>query len=315
MKDRFNNRVVTIILASMVIAIIGWLLVKNWDQILTFPWRINIKFLLLVVAFHFFGLVMIFWCWQLMLHRLGGKLQLLTGIRLFFVSNLTRRLPTLIPQVGGRLILYKREGIARTTVMNCILLETLIATTSGIITFLAFLPAYTTVNHNLILPLIIIGAVLILACIIRPQLLVQLTNWVLARAKRGGLTSMPNRNDMIVWNLLYITSWIFGGISFYFLPRALADIQGPGLFDAIGIITISTLIAFLVLPLPLSFGVREITGAALLTPWMPLTTALLFMIAFRLIFTIDDIMLAIIASFIGPRTDPNRALPDEPGQP
>jgi len=298
MKNRSKYSGLTAVLAILVLVIVASILAKNWNQILIFPWQINFIYLFLVVVFQFISLAMTFWAWQLMVNRLGGYISLLTGIRLYYTSNLTRRLPTIFPQVGSRLVLYKQAGISRTSIMNCILLETVLTIISGILIFLIFLPFYSTVKHNLVIPMIITGVILLLAFLLKPELLVQLTNYFLARLKRSGLTQMPNRKDIIIWILIYMLAWFFGGISFYFLPRALAAIQGPGFFDALGITTLSTLFSILVLPLPFSFGVKEITGAALLIPWMPVSTAIIITIAYRIILTISDIFWALAASLI-----------------
>jgi hypothetical protein len=200
--------------------------------------------------------------------------------------------------VGGRILIYNQVGMSGAVTLNCILLESILVGIAGIIVFFIFFPFYTTMPQGVATVMLITGVTIVSIFIAKPQVLIDLTNWLAIRWKKQQLMSIPNRRDILIWIGLYTLPWILGGISFYYAPRAVADIAAPPLIDAIGISTLSNLISILAMILPLNFGLKELTSAAMLTTWMPMSTALIITIMYRLILTANDILWALGAQLI-----------------
>ena len=303
MTGRYSHRLATIILTGLVVLLLGLYLYKNWEQISAFPWRIHFGYLALVVIFNSLAVGVTFWVWQLMIYRLGDFNDTRTGFKLYYLSALTKRLPTSLPMVGGRILIYNQVGMSSAATLNCILLESILVGIAGILVFFIFFPFYTTIPRGIATVMFISGVIIVAIFITKPQILIDLTNWIAIRYKRQILTKVPNRRDILLWIGIYTLAWVLGGFSLYCAPRALANISSPPLIDAIGISTLSNLVSILAMLLPLNFGLKELTSAAMMTTWMPMSTALIITIIYRLILTANDILWAIGAQLIPPNRD------------
>ncbi len=275
-----------------------WVLYRQRADILIFPWRLSLMYLLLVSFFHSIALGATFWAWHAMISRLGNFTDFRLNFRYYYVSTLAKRLPTSLPYIGSRLVMYRQEGVSGAAVMNCILLENLLVGVGGVIVFLLFIPFYTSTPANITMILLALAVVLITALLARPQIVVEFSNWILVKLKRRALTSMPNRSDILIWVGIYTLPWFFAGASFYCLPRALSTITALGAFDALSISALSTLVSLSNFVLPGGLALKELTSSALLTPWMPLSAALVITIIYRVIHTADEILWALFALVI-----------------
>lgn len=224
-----------------------------------------------------------------MVKKLSGFNDPIISFKFYYLTNLAKRLPTSIPSIGSRLILYKQIGVSRSAIINCIALESLLIGLGGSITFISFLPFYSQVPNDFTLPLAV-GTLLLLGLLfIKPQILITISNWFLRKTHRQLLTASPNRTDLIFWTGIYIAPWIFSGIGLYLLPLSLSSIQFPSTIDAIGISTLATLITLLNIFLPGGLGLKEFAVSFLLTPYVPLSIGLVISIVWRILNTLIDI--------------------------
>jgi hypothetical protein len=309
LKNRSLHNLITLGTSLGVVGMIIWITVRQWNEILIFPWKVNIGIVLLIPLIHSVTLGTTFWAWHLMVRRLGGFSDLRSSLYFYYVSNLAKRLPTSLPYIGGRLVMYKEVGVSGSAMMNCIVLENLLIGIGGVITFLIFLPFYTKVPAGIVTPMVAVGLGSIGILIIRPQLLVELTNWILRRFKREGLTRVPNRSDILIWTGIYTLPWLIGGICFWFAPRALSTITGINLVDAIEISTLSTLVSLLYFIVPGGLALKEMTASALMTIWMPFSAALVITMVYRLLHTVNEILWAVGTYLIYAHRH------DQPGEP
>ena len=288
----------TLLLFISIFGIIGWIIYTQKDAILAFPWKFDWKALLLVSLFHSIALGATFWAWYVMMARLGKFTDLAANFRYYYVSTLTKRLPTSLPYIGSRLVMYKQENVSTPVIINCILLENLLIGVAGIIAFLLFSPFYTNVPGNIIVPMVISAILLIALLFIRPEWLILVTNWALRRLHKEQITTSLSRRDILYLIGIYILPWVFAGISFYFAPRALSDFHGLSLMDSFQISMLSTLVSLLYFIIPGGLALKELTASVLMTAWMPLSAAILITFAYRIIHTLDEVMWALIALLI-----------------
>jgi hypothetical protein len=284
-----------------VIALIGVVVVREWDQIIAFPWRLDLKYLSLSLLFHSLALGTTFLVWYLMIDRLSGFNDLTLNIRFYYLSTLAKRVPTAVWYVGGRLAMYRQVGVAGSVVIGCILLENIMIAMAGALVFLTLLPMYSHVLYpHLSLkvggPIALAGISLFSLLLVRPRVLVDFTNRVLRRLGRSELENVPATRDIALWVGLYTLPWLFAGASLYFAILALSDVVGPGIWDSIGISTLAMLVTILSFVLPGGFGLKELTFGALLSFWMPLSSALVLSVAYRLLQTGNEVVWAMVAS-------------------
>ncbi len=298
MKKLTHRNWITLGTSLAVLGVIVWIVIKQWKDILVFPWLIDIKFILLVLIFHTLAVAATFWAWHLMVARMGGFKDIRSDIYFYYVSNLAKRLPTSIPYIGSRLVMYKRAGISQAAIMNCIVLENLLIGMAGVIIFFIFLPFYSSVPKGIVPPMVAVELILITGLLARPQFIIDITNWVLIRFKKEGMTRIPSRRDILIWIGVYTLPWIFAGLSLYFAFRGFSSINTISVMDAIEISTLSTLVSLLYFIVPGGLALKEMTSSALLTAWMPFSIALVITMVYRLLQTANDIFWALVAHLV-----------------
>ena len=285
----------------LVFAVMGIVVIREWDILIAFPWQFDIGFLGLTIVFHSLALGVTFWVWHLMIARLGRFGNAKLNFRFYYVSTLAKRIPTAIWYIGGRLALYGQVGVATSPVLNCIFLENVIIGIAGVFTFLVFLPLYSQFPKAGVIPFTVAGIVGLTGLLARPQLFVDATNWILKRLGKRVLDQAPARKDILVWSGLYILPWILAGFSLYCATRAFSGTVELGIIDAIGISTLAMLVALLSTILPSGLGLKELTSSVLLSYWMPLSSAVVISIAYRLIQTANEILWALAATRVAAR--------------
>lgn len=298
MGNRKGFSLLTILLSAFVMGLLVYLIVKHWPEIAAFPWHLNLRYLTLVLFFHSLALGITFWVWHLMVARLSGFREARLNFRFYYLSTLAKRLPTALPYIGGRLALYKKVGVPGAVVVTCILMENILIGVAGAITFLLFLPFYSNVPYGVALPISVGTTILVIALIARPQLLSEFINWLLKRLKKQGLDQIPDRRDILIWTGLYILPWLFAGASLYFAPKALTTTPGPNLIDSLEVSTLATMVTLINFILPSGMGLKELTSTALLSIWMPISSALVISLVYRIIHTINEIVWALGALLV-----------------
>jgi len=269
---------------------------REWDALVSFPWRLDIRYLILTVVFHSVALGVTFWVWHLMIVRLGDFDDLRLNFRFYYVSTLAKRIPTPVWYVGGRLMMYQSVGVSVSEVLNCVVLENVIIGIAGVFTFLVLLPFYSRLPETNVLPLTLVGAVGILVLLTRPQVFVDVTNWILKRLRRQRLDRVPARKDILLWGGLYILPWLVAGLSLYCVTHSFSGRVGLGIIDAIGVSTLAMLVALLSALLPGGLGLRELTSGVLLAYWMPFSSAIVISFVYRLIQTANEMFWALAAT-------------------
>lgn len=279
----------------MVLGLMGLVIYREWDLIISFPWQLNVAYLALTLLFHSLALGSTYIVWHLMIARIGRFRDLWTNFRFYYLSTLAKRIPSAIWYVGGRLVMYGEVGVPRSAVLNCVALEILIVGIAGALVYLAFFPLYTYGSDGVIWPVAGVAITLLGVLVIRPQILIEGTNALLVRFGRKTQLPLIHRQDILIWGGLYTLPWLFGGTALFFMVKALSPHRSPDLASAIGISTLSTLVALLSTILPGGLALKEITASALLTGWMPLSAGIVISIAYRLLQTLNEVAWALLA--------------------
>jgi hypothetical protein len=285
----------TVALVLVVIGLIMWLAVSNWNELVTFPWRLHLGYLLLTMVLHSTGLGVTFVIWHLMIKRLSGFGDWRVNLRYYYVSVLAKRVPTSVPFISGRLVMYRQVGVPASIVLNCIALETLLVGVGGVITLVMLWPFANRLPWQILAVFAAPTAFLVGLLLMWPSVFFELTNQVLRHLNRPTLERFPVGQDIILWAALYVIPWLTTGTSFYFAPQAFSTVTGPDLLQSIIISTVSMLISLGSLLLPAGFGLKEVTSAILLSPWIPLTAASVIVIVYRITHTVDEIIFALLA--------------------
>ncbi|MBX3049993.1 MAG: flippase-like domain-containing protein [Caldilineaceae bacterium] len=303
LKSPLIAKVIYTLVPLGVIGLMAWLVIKNRQMILQFPWQIHWPSLLLASAFHSLALLVTYWVWHLLIDRFSGFNDPWANLRIYYVSTLAKRIPSSIPYISGRLVLYRQVGVSSAVVLNSILLENLLLGIAGGFVLVIFWNLYTgEMPAYVAYSLAAIALALLTGIALRFDALRNLGNRLLRRLNLAELEHSPTARDFLLWTSLYALPWLLAGASLYFGVRGVTDSVRLTLGDALAISTLSTLVSLLNLILPVGFGLKEVSMSALLLPWMPTSVAILFSLAYRLLHTLDEVGWALLVLAISGRS-------------
>jgi len=289
------EQVVALLLFGATFALMGLILYRDRENILSFDWRINPGNLMLTSLLYSTTLALLFVAWQGILKQTSGFYNLRKNFRIYYLSLLARRLPSLIWYVTGRLYMYRREGISESAVMGGTALESLIVALAGVLVFLMLLPFYGSVDLAVRALPVALAGVILLALLFQPRYLLNLINRVFARFKHPPMNVNVRRRDMLLWLLIHILAWLIGGASLYYLINAIYTLPLADLPGVVGIATLTTLVALLTSVIPGGSSIKELTLAALLSNYTPLSVAVVIAITYRIWQTLLDLLWAALA--------------------
>ena len=298
-RARYSKWINTI-LPVLVLALMGAIVYRQRTELRAISWHIRPGLIVLTLLLHSLALAATFVVWHLMISHLGGFSDLKSNLRVYYVSTLAKRIPTAFWYIGGRLLMYGEVGVLASQVINCVVLENVLIGIAGVITLLALLPFYSGVAAARMLPLGLVAALGLTALLLRPRVFVDATNWVLRRFDKREIDVAPTRAQIALWSAIYILPWLFAGGAFYCATHALIGHVELDLIDAMGISTVSMLVALLSLLLPAGMGLKELTSSALLARWLPFSAAIAVSLAYRLLQTANEMVWALVATAISP---------------
>jgi uncharacterized membrane protein YbhN (UPF0104 family) len=293
-----THKLFTWVMSVLLLGTIAYILLKYRDEIIAFPWAVNWKYLFMFFIVQSVAVGSMFLSWHLIVKKHTGFNNYTLSFKFYCLSTLAKRLPTILPYVSSRLILYRQIGISSAAIINCLVLENLLIGIGGMVTFLSLSPFYSHAPPYLSLVLAIITFAVIGIVLFNPRLFTKTTNWVLYRLHKEPLAASPKRRDLFGWIGLYIIPWALSGVALFLLPKAFSSSAFPSLLDVMGIATASSLIAVVNIILPGSLGVKEIAASALLSMWVPLSVGLVISLLWRLLNTLIDIIWTLFSSML-----------------
>lgn len=213
--------------------------------------------------------------------RLGARSGFLQHARIYYLSNVAKRLPGALWYVGGRVVLYGREGVRARSVIVGSAIEGALILLSGAVLTIPFLTVALPSRRWLW-----IGVGLgITFALLNPKSV----RWLLQRATSNSEPSAIALRDVYAWLGIFISVWILGGVLLAAIIGVFQPLQVRQLPWIIGTWACAGTVSMLTLFLPSNFGVSEVTLAALLSQVMPAGAAVLVAVAVRLVTTAFDI--------------------------
>lgn len=262
-----------------------WLAWQFRDDIL--PYLQNANPIGFVRAFGWFliSLAAIVAGWAVLMRRFAPGMHWWTHVWIYCVTLASRRLPGTIWYVGGRLVLYRREGVSRTLVSIASSLEYAVMIVSGALVGLILLPAAADVPGGVFAALALTAALILFS----PRLV----RWFAGRVGRP----MPvdiRITDVLVWLATVSVTWLGGGMMLVAIIRAFDPVSAPQIGFILGAWAISGMLGALTMFLPSSFGVNEISLTFFLAQIMPVTEAGTIAIVSRILGIVFEFALAAI---------------------
>ncbi|MFN8472908.1 MAG: hypothetical protein U0822_12015 [Anaerolineae bacterium] len=313
----------SLVVLAIVLGLLAVIVYRDRDQLAAYPWQPQPVYIALASIAHSISLGITFFAWDRMLRRLApqGGSSFRTNFAIYYTTSLAKRIPGTVWYAAGRVALYERLSVGPSLTMAALVYESALVFLSGLLAILLLVPFALRAGIGGVLTLpgpttlaalaVILGLMLVLMW---PGTLERLINLARRILKRDAIQVQARHRDIVFWTALYLGANLVGAaIGFYCIVNIVYPIP-PSQFAPIALIgTISVvvgLISFLVPFVPLA---REASVTLLLTAYLPLPVTLIAAILFRVVWTVNDAVWAMLAYRIG-QTDatvvPGRDTPE-----
>lgn len=293
----------------VVFAILALVVYRDRDQLRAYAWQPQPIYIALASIAHSISLGITFLAWDRMMRRLspqgGGSYR--TNFAIYYTTSLAKRIPGTVWYAAGRVALYERLGVSPSLTMAALVYESALVFLSGLVAIILLVPLALRagIGDALTLPgpTALVALTLILALMVGlmwPGMLERLINLARRIMKREAIAVQAGHRDVLFWMALYLAANLVGAaIGFYCIvnivyPLSLAQFAPIALIGMISVVV--GFISFLVPFLPLA---REASVTLLLTAYLPLPITLIAAILFRLVWTLNDAVWAMLAYRIG----------------
>ena len=310
MNARRMLRLLQPALVVIALVFVGLLLAAQWQELRAYPWTLRPGWLLVSALLLLASWAMEIGIWRSLLHAVGAGLPFVPAVRIWFLSAVVRYIPGNIWQPLSMTIQAQRWGVpAEATITGVVLYQAVILLAVAPLTalyliltgnlglFTDFLAAWT--------PWIIAAAMLpALLFLARPQWLIDMINWALAKLGRSPLATRLTTARLLGLLVVAALNWLLWGASFAALAFALSDDSAAEMLRLLPHLLFSYPIAyaigFLSFITPSGFGVREGAFYVLLAPIMTGGVATAIALAMRLWTTLGEVVMAGLAALFVP---------------
>lgn len=295
MKKSVVN-IVKIILFLTIIWFLYESISANFDKIKDINYsHYDPKYMFFSVIILFVSLVYPVFAWKFLIHSMGEKINTLSALRVWFISNLGRYIPGKVFQVAGLVYLTNREGISRSKAVQSVLYSQITANGLGLFMGLGLLSLNKSgesfpTHFHIILVLI---AVFILILWF-PKLFLKSSNFMLKKMNREVIEQSVSQKNYIIYLILQVINWMLMSVAFLFLVASYTEIslmQNPVLVFILPLSWTIGLIAFFA---PGGIGVREGAMSYWLSIFIPIQFALVLPWIYRLLNSFVEVILTII---------------------
>lgn len=266
------------------IGVLLWLAWRYRDDIV--PYLSNVRPIGLLRAFGWYLLSLgaIAAGWVSLMRHFAPGIPWRTHVRIYCATLAGRRLPGTLWYVGGRLVLYRREGISGALVSIASSVEYAVILVSGALVGIVLLPAAAEFPGAAPAALAVAG-ILVLSS---PRLVA----WLAQRMGRP-LPVKIAFTDVLVWLAALSVMWLCGGMMLVEIIRAFDPLPAAQPGYIVGAWALAGVLGALTFALPSSFGVGEISLAFFLAQIMPAAEAGTIAVVTRFIGLVFEVIPAV----------------------
>lgn len=256
------RRWLQVAVTALVVLFFGLALWDIMPKVLAYPWDFQpgylaLAFVLLVLR----GPVPAYGWWAIM-RQLGCVLPWWRSVRILYYSALAGFLPGSVWHAVSRVYLAEKEGVPKSLTTISVVLESVLILLAALVVSSLSLIAWP----NPPLWAALLGLVILVAIIWRPDLAFRAANWGLQRIGRKPLDVTLGPRDMVRLMLPFILNWLIFGAMFYAILAALYPSLSPVYIPLVaGVFTAAWVGGYLAIFVPQGLGVREIIIVTLLS--------------------------------------------------
>lgn len=232
--------------------------------------------------------------WRLVMHRLGGDISPLNGVRVWSLSSLGRYLPPGLLMPAIRVAGCAATGIAARICMASMAYELVLSVLGALIVSTLLLTEVAELTP------VIIGTVaaLILIVAVHPAVFSRLANAALRRLGRDDLPAVLPGWVIAPLVLAYAGSFALVGLGVYATVEAIHPVDESALPVAVASFSVGFLASLAVFFVPGGLGVREASLAGVLSLVIPFDLALAVSVAVRLVQIALELLVAGVTTLL-----------------
>lgn len=263
-------------LASL--GVVGWLLVRDADQLRSAPWQFEPVLFVLALVFQLSTVAIASQLWGELSAELGAGADARRHSRAYALAILAKRIPGGMWHVLGRAAIYRKDGVGARVAIGGSLLEFGLLLATGLVFVLGTWPGLGWWGP--------LGAVA--TAVLLP------VGYSLARsaAPAPRRAALPSPRRLSRWLTLNLLSWILGCTGVFLEFRALYPIAWDSWSVVVNGTALSILVGSLFVVIPSGLGVREVTLVGLLDAVVPVGVASALAVAFRVTISVLEVLWA-----------------------
>ncbi len=257
---------------------------RNWSEIRAYAVNINYLWIFLSYLGFLIATLIMTVNWHLLLKKLKTHIDLKASIAIWSVSTLGKYIPGKGWQFVSIVYISKKFGVSYSKSLSASLMGQIFSIISGLIVGFSVLRPYIPSP----LMAVILAASLIF---IYPDFLNRLTGFLSRLTGKQVAKIDLSLKDTLEVTSIYLTGWLFFGLSLNFLLFSIYPNWGFQIFYSAKIFVSSYLIGLFAIFVPGGIGVREGIMAVLLAKSLPSHLAPFIALFTRLVVTLSEITL------------------------
>lgn len=259
---------------------LGRMIAGNWTELRRFDWRADPGLLGASVAAHVAVLAFGVWVWSRVLrHFEHPPVRLGTLQRIWFLSNLARYVPGKVFQFVAVAQLSRNAGLSGAVLLTSMLVHTGITLLSAVVVAAWTLAGGIVRGVDPLWPALVVSIGAALA--VHPALLNRLLAVIPRLLKKDVIRWNARWIDGVTLLALSIINWLLYGVAYHLFMASLTDVPWTLMPQMAGVNALSFFLGY-ASPLPGGGGLREVSMAELLGPYLPEAVAAVMSLATRL---------------------------------
>jgi glycosyltransferase 2 family protein len=275
-------------MALFSLSILFIIVYRQKDFLLQYNWDIHWENILFSYIFYSLALVVVVRVWVWIFQGFSRDVRFPRHFYNYCISNIARRLPGTIWYVFLRGKLYQENGISMGAVTLASGVELAVSIISGALVAVLFAADILVRFEFGIWSLVIL--ILVSLMLLNPWVL----KWLMVRLGKGANISDFSYPRIILFIISFSFVWIFGGIQFFFLIRAVYPLEWSQIYFVISSWALVGILSYALLFLPSNVGFSELSLSLLLASILPSFMAVFVAVFNRILSILFEVVWALI---------------------
>lgn len=278
-----------LLIAFICLVFLGHSIYINWARLSSYHWELRYGPLVASFLVYTFDLGLAVIGWHNIIRHFDHGTDLRLNAKIWCVTNPGRRLPGFLWHVVGRVYFYEREGVPISVTSVASGVELVVIVVAGLITALCALPFASDLPLE-VGPWPLVAGLVLGLIFVHPRSM----TFILVKLRQSPPLGLRYRNTL-AWLLIYAGVWAVGGVMLYTVINAVSSVGVRLLPGLIAAWTLSGVASALATFSPSGLGIKEVTLALLLTPYVPTAVGAVIALLMRLMLTVYEVMWGMVA--------------------